>query len=269
MRLFLSFILFLSINLIGNAQVLQQDRVEIPIDELADNFSVTPVGEHGLIVFGETDQGSQGKDAKWRFYKYNTDFEKVDARTINIDRRFISQGYYLDSTTLYLLFSRFQRGDEYKIVRLDVETFESRSLDGAKSKDFEIEDFKVFDNYLYAGGYTRKGAAIAYASLRNKILKLVPLDYRGEKEVDNIEVNEEERTVDIVISNYRKNDGRVYIHTFSKGKEIDITSVTPKGDNNLLSGKSVTIEGRPESGIRDFCQEQTRCVGNVYHQAYG
>ena len=223
------------------AQVGQGLRVEISIDELADEFVVAPVGEFGLVVFGETDGPPSNGMTKWRFIQYGTDFQQLGARSVNIEKRYESRGHYFADSTLYILFTDIGRSDEYKLVRVNAASFGTRSLTGPMPKSLQIRDFVVHNGWMYVAGATGNRDAIGVANLRNRILKLQPVDYRGTNSVQSIDVTTS-GLVAFTITNYRRNDGLVYIQSFADGALVDEVGVDPVSDNNLLSARISEIE---------------------------
>ena len=238
------YILFFLICLVSPllAQVDQEDRVEISIDELSSEFSVTPVGEHGLIVFGETDEEAKKGENRWQFYKYSTEFDRVGRKSLGVDKKFVNQGHFFADSILYIFLSKEANSDEYKIVQINVNTFKSRSLNGAMPKKFSVKDFKIYQGFLYVSGSTSRGDVIGYANLKNKIIRIEELPYKGENTVHSVEINSAEDQVDFVITNYRKNQGIVHVHSYRDGKQISRVTVNPRGDNNLLSAKITKLD---------------------------
>ncbi|MDX1478548.1 MAG: hypothetical protein R3301_12630 [Saprospiraceae bacterium] len=222
------------------AQVGQGLRVEISIDELADEFVVAPVGEYGLVVFGETDAAPKEGMTRWRFIQYGTDFEQLGARSVNIEKRYESKGHFFADSVLYVLFTDIGRSDEYKLVRVNVADFGTRSVTGPMPKSLQIRDFVIHDDYLYVSGATGNRDAIAMANLRNRVLKLEPITYPGTNSVQSIDITSG-GLVSYTISNYRRNNGLIYIQSYASGKRVDEIRVVPRGDNNLLSARITEI----------------------------
>lgn len=218
-------------------QVDQLDRIELSVDELKEEFTVVSMGKNGLIAFGELDEPSKGGKVKWRFIKYDTNFKKVDSKTITLDKKYYLQEDYKDDNKLYLFFNRGYKSTDYTLLKIDATDFKVSRLEGALPKKMIIYKVVIYKNYLYLSGTLKRDMVIAYANLKDRIIKTVPIEYKGDNDVEMIVVNEQEQRVEFIISNYHKNDGYAYIHAYKGNKKVEEIKINPKNDYNLLTAK--------------------------------
>lgn len=271
------------------SQKEQPLRVEIEAKASADQYNIVPVGQEGLILFFESDEREKGNKS-WYFTKYNENFKEV------WDKKFpVSSGldfiryYYDNSELLYVLLAEKLKTNpkspmveiarNYQVLSLNIINGSISSVPGEIPAKFTPTDFKVTDDHVFFGGFTRPtnmqvcmrslflyatccipiffgGLEFKYQpmlfhlNLKNQKKEMIALNYPGSAGLVSLAINEKTENLAATIKHRpSKKEFNLYIKEFSPdGKALANFKIEPKGPNELLSGKILNI-GKEEKVI--------------------
>ncbi len=150
-------LLFYLIFFLYNYSLIAQARVEIQVSSLSDDYYILPVGDAGMLLFGESDK-KQKNLTLYDFTKYDINFTKEWVLNIKIpDNLTLKKQYYDEQKNkLYLLMAK-SRGayytSEFQILELDVNTKNTQTLSGVFPGKVYITDFVALNGFVYFGGH--------------------------------------------------------------------------------------------------------------------
>jgi len=147
----------LTINTNSHAQDRKSGRVEIEISSFSDDYFLLPVGNKGLLLFGEGEQLNR-QTTRFEFSKYDVYFQKEWQINVDIDRKLSFQTQYFDESNdkLYIFMSK-QKGfvlyADYLLIELDINTAAVKKLEGRFETFAIIKDLTAHNGVAYLGGH--------------------------------------------------------------------------------------------------------------------
>ncbi len=155
-KIFLAFIFCTFLSSVLTAQSSKDGRVEIQVSSASDEYYLLPVGQNGVLLFGESDK-SNNNGIEYEFTKYNTNFKKEWVTTVLIkDRLYLRKQYYdAENEKLYLLMAK-QKGQlfysDFQLVELDVNNKNIQVINGTFPGKVYINDLYANNAMVYFGG---------------------------------------------------------------------------------------------------------------------
>ena len=151
-KIVLVFILF-STFLSLKAQENDLLRVELEVNENAENFHIVPVGEHGVLVFCQTDERDNQGNKQWVFTKYSNSFKKIWNKEYAIQKNMnYIKYFYSGKNNIYFL---LQGSSGYQIMNLDIKTGALFNKYVTSLGNYTADIFKVIDNSVFIAGQTQ------------------------------------------------------------------------------------------------------------------
>lgn len=260
------------------AQKDQPLRVEIEAKSSSDQYNIVPIGKEGVILFFESDEHEKGKK-NWFFTKYNSDFKEVWDKKFPVTSSLDFIRYFYDnSEVLYVLLAEkvnssakspgIEVARNYQVLSINILNGSIHSLNGEIPVKFTPTDFKVTDENIFFGGYTRPTnmqvctrSMLIYATcclpiffggldfkyqpvlfhvnLKNQKKEMIPLNYPGSAGLVGLGVNSRTGNIDGTIKHRpSKKEFNLFMKEFSPdGKILNNYKLEPKGTNELLTGK--------------------------------
>jgi hypothetical protein len=117
----------LILALYGHGQVAQEIRREFPVGEDYHNFTIAPMGELGMVVFGSDKLDYSLR--RWKFTMLNTNLESIDSVTIDIPRQLYYSMHIVENDRLILFFANARR-KVFRMVILDAGTMTLKDFSG-------------------------------------------------------------------------------------------------------------------------------------------
>lgn len=229
----LSLILFLLLSIHLSSQIEHIERIEINLEKVYAGYSLLSVGNDGLVIIGKPDKNTK----KTEVIKYNTDFRKVLNKEIKLEKNLLFKEQYFDKkNNAYFLFSNYKKG-RYHLIHFNTQTNEIRNISGQIVKKFEIDGIKVFADKLYISGYYKGGAALIRTDLTTKRNTFIPVNYKGINHIENIQYLESSNRLFVVISNYHKKLGSLFIKTFHGNELEEVFSLLTRDGKNLIDAR--------------------------------
>jgi hypothetical protein len=210
------------------AQLQEVSRFEQKIPKKLDyTFDVLPlVREKKVIVFGERENWEEyNKRRKYYFKLLDSTLKQTDEKEYPIDRKWIYEGKYTDSTHLYLLFYTDNHKEFAIITYKPGEEVDFRQ--GEVPFMFTPSSFVVFGNNAFLIGRNRgKDVMIDFSFFDNSV-KIVPAYFDDKYDIKNIEINRQESIANVLIQETKRGDKSFYIRRLlSNGKQISENKFT-------------------------------------------
>jgi len=290
MKKILSVFLFCSVlSSFLYAQSLKDGRVEIQVSSISDDYYLLPIGQNGVLLFGESDKvNSAGVD--YEFTKYNTNFKKEWVTSVSIkDRLYLRKQYYdSENGKLYLLMAK-QKGQmflsDFQLVELDVNSKNIQIINGTFPGRVYINDFYANNSMVYFGGglfppsseafFKQIGTLVLFyipalfgsmnfklkpllyiADFKKKNISQYPFNLNGNSRVTSIALDKDATTVNVFVTSKQSRD-KVQFSIFVFDKEGNKTGIIPlKVDDNIdiTSGKVMSMDKDEQVVIGTYTQ---------------
>lgn len=263
---------------ISFSQKEQPLRVEIEAKASANQYNIVPVGQEGLILFFESDEREKGNKS-WYFTKYNENFKEVWDKKFPVSANLDFIRYYYDNSELLyvLLAQKVSSGEKsttleiiksYQVLSINIINGSIVSVTGEIPAKFSPTDFKVIDENVFFGGFTRPTSmqvcmrsmflyatccipiflgglefkyqpVMFHLNLKNQKKEMIALNYPGSAGMVSLCINKKTENLSATIKHRpTKKEFNLYMKEFSpEGKALANFKIEPKGTNELLSGK--------------------------------
>jgi len=140
----------------ANAQTNNENRVEIGVSGFGDDYYLIPIGEKGIILYGESEKQSRGS-LFYDFSLYNNNFQKVWTKEVVFEKKMYMLKHYFDvqHNKIYVLMANKQNDfifGGFQVLQFDVDAQEARFLKGNFPSRILLKDFYVNNGIAYLGG---------------------------------------------------------------------------------------------------------------------
>jgi len=207
------------------AQFEEADRFEQKIPKRLDyTFEILPlIKEKKVIVFGEKETWDEtSKRRKYYFKVLDSSLKQTSEKEYNLERKWLYEGNYTDSTNLYLLFYTDNR-KEFALLIYN-SSGEMDYKQGTVPFNFLPSSFAVFGNNAFLVGRHKGKDVIIDFSFFDNTVKVIPSFFDDKYDIKNIEINEQESIANIVIQESKRGDKDFFIRrVLSNGKQVSET----------------------------------------------
>ncbi|MCU0439743.1 MAG: hypothetical protein MUC49_17785 [Raineya sp.] len=204
------------------AQLHEDTRFEQKIPKKLDyTFEMLPlIKEKKVILFGEKEAWAENtKKRKYYFKILDSTLKQTSEKEFNLDRRWLYEGNYTDSTNLYLLFYT----DNHKefVILVYTQSGDIEYKTGILPFNFQPSSFVVFGNNAFLIGQNKgKDVVIDYSFFDNTV-KVIPSFFDEKYDIKNIEINNQESIANILIQESKRGDKNFFIRrVLSNGKQV-------------------------------------------------
>ena len=258
------------------AQTSKNGRVEIEVSSMSDDYYLLPVGQNGVLLFGESEKTVK-EGTPYDFTKYDVNFKKEWVTTVLINKRLslVKQYYDAEGEKLYLLMARYRNSflsSEFQVVELDVNSKESKIIKGFFPGKVFINDFYANHSIVYFGGGLFPPATDAFLKQTYSLVflyiptffgsmnyKLKPLlyladfnkmnatpyllDLKGSSKITSISLDKETQTANVFITNKKsKEDINFNVLIFDKdGSKKQNVPLKVESNIDITSGKVLSL----------------------------
>jgi len=258
-------------------------RIEIEVSSLSDEYFLLPVGQNGVLLFGESEKTVKG-NTQYDFTKFDVNFKKEWVANVLIQNNLnLSKQYYdAEGEKLYLLMTRNRNGflsSDFQVVELDVKSQESKIIKGVFQGKVFINDFYASHSIVYFGGGLFPPSTDAFLKQTYSLLllyiptffgsmnyKLKPLlymadfrkmnvlpyllDLKGSSKVTSISPDKETQTTNVFMTNKQSKDNINFNLWFFDKEGVKKQEVPLKVNENIdiTSGK-VLSQGNDEQVV--------------------
>ena len=279
-------ILIAALMLISFTAAAQQPlRVEIEAKSNSDEYHIVPVGSQGVLLFNETKESAGNGKKIYIFTKYNSDFKEEWSKQFPVRRELGYTGFDVSGQFVHVLLSESRPKADYQIIKVDVSNGEITSIAGKIPLKTSIADFKVVGEDAYFGGTTTPTfiqscgkslflfatcmipACFGAGEIKQKPV-LIHTDmstgrtnpfvykYKGSSQVSDINKDEDDETSSVVVMNRpKRNVFNLAVQEFGSGGKLQSTiNINPRGKNELLNGRVMTLSTKDKILIGTYSQ---------------
>ena len=201
-----------------------------------DTYEVTPVGGNGVLVSVRSDEAFGRPQKTWNFSRYDTTFQEVWSKDFLINSLLLPLKSYHNGQYLYVLFSEPESLD-ISVFRLDIETGEGEMIEGTLIAGIEVSDFKVLENQAYVVGVVKNRPVVVAFSLFDRRPRILPGLYLPNSEINNLWINEANRTVSVMLYTNVRNACQLTVKTYGyDSKLLDEVTFQNEKDISLVTG---------------------------------
>ncbi|MDD3878258.1 MAG: hypothetical protein PHT69_16685 [Bacteroidales bacterium] len=257
------------------SQQVREGRVEIEISSFSDSYYLLPVGQNGLLLFGQANKFERGH-IFYEFSMYNTNFQKEWSAEVEVDRSMQYQKHFYDANSEKLfVFMATSKGfllvNNYTVICVDVKTSEVSKIVGRFDTYVFVKDFLAVNNVVYLGGHyfparselflrqagTMLGLYIPaiFGSMRFKLNPLlIAVDFNtreqrslldktsGNTKVVSLSVDFSKHILSAFISNKeKKNVARFDVLQYTDNSLTPSSFTIQIGEYDLTSGKALSV----------------------------
>ncbi len=224
--------------------ILQPQRLEIPIDDMRDDFDVIDGYEGGLLVVQDTHESVENGEI-WQFYLVNRNLE-IEWKLVQVIPSGVELiGFDYSSGYFFLLFDKANRYREYQVTVIDVNGEKAVNSEIELPFALDLQYFEALDNgILLVGSYNSRPVALIHDILGDKP-KVLPGFYNYNERVFDLVIDEENKTFSIVLAERMRNGkytNRIKSFTYS-GLVIEENLINPGEELNLVDGTTTNFGG--------------------------
>ena len=240
--IFVAALSFISVGEI-HAQIIQSNRLEIPLFSDDQGFEVINAYQDGLYIFRRliVDNGEV-----LDLIKLDTTCEQRWRGQLPITPKYILMGKKVEKDLLYLLF-RFQ---DYS--KNDFELFVIDQANGKYVKysiknfiPFSPNDFQVTEKAVLIGGYFNRVPVVIYFSLTTEKTKVLPGLFNDVGELTQVRTYAD-GTIDVLISALNfKGQKTIWVKNYDPdGDLLSNQALDPEENKNLIFARSIKTDNQ-------------------------
>ena len=192
----------------SHAQIQQPGRIEIPMEDDDEIFSVIPAKEKGIIMYREVRNRETRMEYKYQVILVDTALNKTWENYYYINLRYVLIGYEYFGDYFYLLFQRNSENLKADLFVLRINLISQAAETFLIERDFamELSEFEVLGNTLIFGGFSNNLPTIVCYEFGKSTPKVLPGFYEDRTQIQHLEIDDELRIFN-VLTNFRTNDG--------------------------------------------------------------
>ena len=222
--------------------ISQPLRLEIPVEDVNDDFDVVEGYNKGLLVVQNTNE-QLPNGSLWQFYFVNNNLEIQWKLSRVISNRSSFIGYDYSDGYYFLLFDNSQKYRGYQIIVLDVNGESSYFQEFDLPVDIDLEYFEALDNgVLMVGSFNFRPVALIY-DMTNGKHKVLPGFYNNNERVFDLVMDERNRAFSVVLAERMRNGkytNRIKSFTYD-GLLIMENLINPGEQLNLVDGTTTNF----------------------------
>lgn len=260
------FICFVSID--SMAQLEQPGRIEIPMENEDENFSVVSAGERGIVIYREVRNKETRMERKYQVILIDTALNKQWEDHYFIHLRYIIRGFEYCGDYFYLLFQRNTESlkADLFVLRINLETQLSETFLIERDYAMELTEFEVLRNTLIFGGYINNLPTIVCYEFGNSAPKVLPGIFNERTQIQHLEIDEELGILNVLVS-FRIKDGRrsLSLKSFTEqGDLIKNVNLQPSDERSLLYGRTVKLDRNVELVVGTYTRKRSDMSRGIY-----
>lgn len=243
--LLLAFVLF---ALSAVAQLKQEKRIELELQDGYTDEKVYEFGEKGFVIQSRKEELDDDGMVNWRYELYNTDLEKENEVVVQVSKR---QGYdesYSDDNKIYTFFKH--RKGEYTLVSLDVNTLKHDIVQGELPKKCVVTEMAVVNDYAYFASTIQNAPYVFAVNCKTGLDKPVIFQVPGAKlkhiNLEKFQVLEKDKEVILHIYAYVSRVRKSYLMVLDDQGYKKSMFELANDPENTLTDQTVTKLGENE-----------------------
>ncbi|MEQ9230788.1 MAG: hypothetical protein RIF46_08885 [Cyclobacteriaceae bacterium] len=224
--------------------ILQPQSLEIPVDDMRDDFIVVDGYEGGLLIIQDTHEDVKNGEI-WQFYLVSRQLEIVWTKNQVVPTGAELMGFDYSLGYFFLLFDMPRKYREFQVMVIDVAGKQAVRSNIELPFAMDLQFFEALDNgILLVGQYNFRPVALVHDILGDKP-KVLPGFYNYNEQVFDLVIDEESRTFSIVLAEKMRNGkytNRIKSFTF-EGLVIEENLINPGEELNLIDGTTTNFGG--------------------------
>lgn len=222
--------------MLGHGQVAQEIRREFPVGEDYDNFSIAPMGELGVVVFGSDKLNYSTR--RWKFLLLDTDFKNVDSVSIDLPQQLYHMTHLVEKDRLTILFANTKR-KVFRMVILDAGQMTIRDFSGNLPSKSRLMEMVQCGQTIYISLYQGKKLMLMAVNTTTGRSKLHPIKVAGAKRLamEGMEVPRGHQQALLYVGYY--GGGRNYLMQVQlwneEGSMDEVINLSNPSDKNLTA----------------------------------
>lgn len=260
---------FISISVLG--QFKREKNIIVPLTHTDFSFSVSPIGEEGIVLFKEVINLENKLKRKWEVISLDKELTLNSSSTFESDLNFVISSVKPYSDYIYLMFQDTNIPIEkvyFLRFNIGLEYFEVFEIGGVLPR--EILGFEVLGNSLFLVGANQKRPVILkfnYGDSRPKVLKGL-FDERSE--ILHSSVNQELGFIQVITRMKQKGkESTLIIKQFDESGVIvkDLLISSPKG-YQMLNALATTDNLGKTSVVGTFSYKKSKLSNGIFSAVF-
>jgi hypothetical protein len=225
------------------AQIIQSDRIEIPLFNDDKGFEVVNAYEEGLYLFRRlTFEHNDVMD----LIKLDSTFKQSWHGRLSIGKKFLLTGKRVENDLLYLLF-RFQdySKNDFELFIVDQDNGKYVKYIIKNFIPFSPNDFQVTEKAVLIGGYFNRIPVVIYFSIATQKTKILPGLFNEAGELTQVRTYED-GTIDVLISAVNiRGQKTIWVKNYDPdGDLLSNQALEPEENKNLLFARSIKTDSQ-------------------------
>lgn len=246
------------------AQLKPSVRLELATNSnLEESFDVTPLGTEGVLVTVRHGDYYSSQPVKFSFQRYDTDLKPIWQSEHKIDSYFEPVRSCQTAQFQYWLL-RESGGDHIQILRVNLADGQTELFKGNLLTQVDVLTFRILDNVAYIGGNYRNRPMVLVFSFFDQTSKVLPGLYNNHIQLNDIQVDEQQRVVHVMTDATHQRNCDFTIHTYSYEGKLLNTINLDGATNSLISGKLLPINNEEALLVGNYSTDCTPYSQGIY-----
>ncbi len=250
------------------AQLQQPGRIEIPMEDEDEDFSVIPAGEKGIVMYREVRNRETRMEYKYQVILVDTALNKVWENYYFINVRYVLRGWEYFGDYFYLLFQRNTESlkADLFVFRINLNTKASETFLIEREYAMELSEFEVLGNTLIFGGYSNNLPTIVCYEFGKSAPKVLPGFYADRTQIQHLEINDEFMVFN-VLTNFRTNDGgrSLSLKSFDQyGEMLKNINLQPSEERSLLFGRTMPLDRNTDIIVGTYSRKRSDISRGIF-----
>ena len=225
------------------SQIISQPlRIEIPVDDLNDDFDVIDGSNEGLLIVQNTNEET-GNGNLWQFHFIDNHLKIKWKKVLTISNRSDFIGFDFSNGYYFLLFNNFQNYQGYQVIVINTNGEEIYTQNFDIPFGMDLQFFEALDNgVLLVGSYKYRPVALIH-NLVTGTPKILPGFYNNNERVFDLVMDEQNRAFSVVLAERMRNGkytNRIKSFTYD-GLLILENLINPGEQLNLVDGTTTNF----------------------------
>jgi len=252
----------------SHAQIQQPGRIEIPMEDDDEIFSVIPAEEKGIIMYREVRNRETRMEYKYQVILVDTALNKTWENYYYINLRYVLIGYEYFGDYFYLLFQRNSENlkADLFVLRINLNTKAGETFLIERDFAMELSEFEVLGNTLIFGGFSNNLPTIVCYEFGKSTPKVLPGFYEDRTQIQHLEIDDELGIFN-VLTNFRTNDGgrSLSLKSFNEsGDMIKNISLQPSEERSLLFGRTMALDRNTDLIVGTYSKKRSDISRGIF-----
>lgn len=237
--------LYCLVPLVGQSQIEQIDRYEIPVSSRNDEFSIIPASVNGLYLNRVI---ADAREEYLQLIKLDTAFKENWSGVLSIPKNYLIASRKVCGNNLYILMRYVNYSNNNLLLYIINNQDGSFQRHPIKSYiPFFQTEFEITEDAVLIGGYYGATPFVLHYDMRYNRSKVLPGLFNEIGELNQIKTNPD-NSFDVLISaRNRMRQKTIWIKSYTPGGDlIENRALMPDGSNHLIFGREVRPDGNAQ-----------------------